>query len=58
MKIHGVVIEDKEAGVFFGFVHQFPGICAQGNTIQEVKEKVNKYFQAFKDRINEVEMDG
>ena len=56
MKITGIIIEieieDKDKNMFFGFIKQFPAICAQAKTAEEVKEQVNKYFQNFINGIN------
>lgn len=50
------MIEDNEKGVFFAFVRQFPGICAQGNTPKEAHDKVNAYFKAYIDKIKDKEV--
>lgn len=57
MKIDGVMIEDKINGVFFAFIRQFPGICAQGNSPEEAHQKVNKYFKTYIDRIKDQQVD-
>jgi predicted RNase H-like HicB family nuclease len=57
MKIDGVIIKDKETGQFFGFVRQFPGICAQADTVEETDRKVNVYYKAFIDRIKNEQVD-
>ena len=58
MKIFGVVVKDTESGKFFGFIKQFPGICAQGDTFEQVHVKVNAYFRKFIENMDkDVEMD-
>ncbi|MBS1505500.1 MAG: type II toxin-antitoxin system HicB family antitoxin [Bacteroidetes bacterium] len=59
MKIDGVIIKDATTGKFFGFVRQFPGVCAQANTVNEVSEKINAYFQIFVNKLKneEISMD-
>lgn len=47
MKIEGVMIRDTKANKFFAFVRQFPGVCAQGDSPQEVDSKIEKNFKAF-----------
>ncbi|HEX8037528.1 MAG TPA: type II toxin-antitoxin system HicB family antitoxin [Chryseosolibacter sp.] len=56
MKIDSVVIKDKKTGTFFMYVRQFPGICAQGENIQEAQNKVNSYFKAYVERIKDEEV--
>jgi len=51
MKIKGIIINDEKEGKYFAFVDQFPGVCAQADTFDEVKVKVNKNFSAFLDRM-------
>lgn len=57
MKIDGVMIEDKDKGTFFAFIRQFPGICAQGKTVEEAHEKVNAYFKKFIEKMKDQEVD-
>lgn len=52
MKIQGIIIKHQEQGVFFGFIKQFPAICAQGKTRNEVQNKIDKYFKRFIERMN------
>jgi predicted RNase H-like HicB family nuclease len=56
MKIEGVVINDAKAKKYFAFIRQFPGVCAQGDTIEETEAKVNKYFRSFIDRMENEEI--
>lgn len=57
MKIKGVIIKDAESGKLTAFIRQFPGICAQGDSVQEVDTKLNAYFKAFIERIKNEEVD-
>ncbi len=50
---HGIMIKDKKTGKYFGFVRQFPGICAQGDTPQEMHVKVHKFFKSFIDGMKD-----
>jgi predicted RNase H-like HicB family nuclease len=52
MQIKGVIIKDKAASTYFGFIKEFPGICAQANTPEEVSIKINVYYQKFIERLN------
>jgi len=51
MEIQGVMINDAKSNMYFAFISQFPGICAQGKTKEEVDEKIHKYFQSYVDRM-------
>lgn len=51
MKINSVIIKDQKAKIFFGFIRQFPGICAQSDTFEGVREKINKYFKKYVERM-------
>lgn len=53
MNISGVIIKDKNDEFYFGFVKQFPAVCAQGDTVKEVNEKINIYWKSFIDRMSE-----
>ena len=59
MKITSVVILDEGKGIFFAYVKQFPGICAQAKSIEEVRKKLNQYFKSFAERMSkqDVELD-
>jgi predicted RNase H-like HicB family nuclease len=57
MKIEGIIIKDADKGKWFSFIRQFPGICAQGDTIEEAKTKMNTYFQAYLERMSRSEID-
>lgn len=56
MKIEAVVINDEKAKKYFAFIRQFPGVCAQADSIAEIKIKMEKHFQAFKQRISNQEI--
>jgi predicted RNase H-like HicB family nuclease len=59
MKINGIIIKDAKENVFFAYVKQFPGICAQAGSIEEAQKKINEYFKAFIEKMSHenVEMD-
>lgn len=52
MKLNGVIIQDKLSGKYFGFVQQYPGICAQADNIATVQSKLDRYMKAFVRYIN------
>lgn len=43
METHIHIIQDKKTKYFFGFIANRPSICAQGDSIPEVKNKIDKY---------------
>lgn len=45
-----VFIESDVYGKFFGFMRERPAISAQGDSINEVKEKIDKIFEIDKKR--------
>ena len=51
MKIEGVIINDKSGNKYFAFVKQFPGVCAQANSIADVQIKLDAHFASFIDRM-------
>lgn len=57
MKIDGVIIEDSKTGQFFTFIRQFPGICAQGDSVESATIKVNQYFQKYIEKMSNQEVD-
>lgn len=57
MKINGVIIQDTKSEKVFGFVQQFPGVCAQGDTIVEVQQKIDKYFESFIERMGKQQVE-
>lgn len=56
MKIDAVIINDTKAKKYFAFIRQFPGVCAQADSIAEIKIKMEKHFHAFVNRINKEEI--
>jgi len=47
MKMTSIIINDKKANKYVAFMKQFPGVCAQGDSIKEVKGKIKKHFDYF-----------
>lgn len=45
--IETVTIHEKNTGKYFVFVRKFPGICAQGDSFEEAKKKVQEYYYQF-----------
>lgn len=46
-----IIKQDARTGVFFGFIIQQPGVCAQGNTPQEVTNKLDHHKDVFTKRV-------
>jgi hypothetical protein len=57
MKIEGVIINDVKAQKYFAFIKQFPGICAQSDTVEGVQKKIDTYFSSFMDRMTKEKVD-
>lgn len=49
--IHGTIIHDTKAQKYFGFIKEFPGVCAQGNTKEETINKINRNWSKFIDKM-------
>lgn len=56
MTVDAIVVHDIKNEVFMSFVKQFPGVCAQGKTIDEVKEKLNRNWKSFVQMMSEKEI--
>ena len=41
------------SGVYLGFISQYPGICAQGDTVDQVKDKLQKYAKIYFDYMSQ-----
>lgn len=52
MNIEGVIITDEKAKKVFAFVRQFPAVCAQADTEEEVKIKIETNFRHFVEWMN------
>ncbi len=57
MKIKGTIIKNENSGIFTAFINQYPGIMAQGNSIEKVKQKLDKNFDNFIDFMKKKEID-
>ncbi len=57
MKIKGIIINDVEAKKYFAFVNQFPGVCAQGDSMKEVKVNIMRNFRYFIERMRNEDME-
>lgn len=40
-----IFIKDEKLDVVFGYMENYPEICAQGNSIKEVKTKIINYYE-------------
>jgi len=45
MKVDAVIIKDKSSGLFAGFVKQYPNVCSQADTIDNVLQNLNSYLK-------------
>lgn len=52
MEAQGVMIREMETQKHFGFVREFPCVCAQGNSEKEVINKINKNWTIFINKMN------
>jgi len=60
MKVTGIILDDgKGAGPYFGFLKQFPSVCAQADTIDGVSDKLDAYLKIHLKRLadNGIESD-
>ncbi len=46
-----IMIRNSKTGKFFGFITQFPGICAEGESKAEVRERIERYWREFVAKI-------
>lgn len=53
----GIIVKDKKTGTFFGFMARFPGVWAQGDSREEVNEKVDKIKAVFIKRLEAMEIE-
>ena len=49
MKLTGSILQNEDTGNYTAFITEYPGVLAQGKTIEEVKIKLDKAFQNFID---------
>jgi len=47
MKIPIIIITDQDSGKHTAFFKHFPGICAQADSIEEAKAKLDTYYRAY-----------
>ena len=47
MKLNGIIIKNEETEIYTAFVKEYPGILAQGSTIDEVQRKLNRAMDNF-----------
>jgi predicted RNase H-like HicB family nuclease len=53
----GIIVKDKKTGTFFGFIARFPGVWAQGNSKEEVYEKIEKVRIVFIKRLETMRLE-
>ena len=49
MKLTGRILQNEKTGNYTAFIREYPGVIAQGNTVEEVKQKLAKAFLNFID---------
>lgn len=49
MKVVPVIIKDTSSGTYTGFVKQFPGVCAQADSIDNLIAKLDSYLKIWFD---------
>lgn len=47
MKIRALMFHDLVKDLFFGYLIEFPAVCSQGYTKDEVMENLEKYFKDY-----------
>jgi predicted RNase H-like HicB family nuclease len=47
--LKGNIIHQGTSGVYLGFISQYPAICAQGDTIDQVKDKLQVFAKKYFD---------
>lgn len=47
MRLTANILKNESTGYFTAFISEFPGILAQGQSIDEVKTKLDKAFENF-----------
>ena len=57
MKINGVVIRDESKNVYFSYIKQFPGICAQADSFDAVTKKIERHFKVYMEQKS-IEFEG
>lgn len=54
MKVTGIILDDgKDTGPYFGFLKQFPSVCAQANSIDDLTDKLDSYLKIHLTRLSE-----
>lgn len=55
--LKGHIIHQQNDGVYLGFIAQYPAICAQANTIDQVKDKLQKFAKKYFDYMSNSSID-
>lgn len=50
--LKGHIIYQGASGVYLGFIDQYPAICAQGNDVDQVKAKLQKFAKKYFDYMS------
>ena len=51
--LKGNIIHQVASGVYLGFISQYPAICAQGDSVDQVKQKLQKYAKIYFDFMSQ-----
>jgi predicted RNase H-like HicB family nuclease len=55
--LNGHIILQPKGDVYLGFIAQYPAICAQGDTIDQVKDKLKKFAKKYFDYMSNSSID-
>ncbi len=47
------IMHQKTSGVYLGFIHDYPAICAQGDSIDSVLDKLNSFSKKYFDYMSQ-----
>lgn len=47
-KVNGIIVKDNKVNKYFGFINEYPEICSQADSIEEVNENIQKYLDRYK----------
>jgi len=47
MKFNSIILTATNGASFTGFVEEYPGVIAQGKTVEEVETKLDKFLRLY-----------
>ncbi|MGB6267921.1 MAG: hypothetical protein WBF67_02845 [Olleya sp.] len=56
MKLDAIIIKDTKTKSFTGFISQYPGVCTQANSVDQLKKNLDKNLRLYFDYVRKSDL--